>query len=223
MLQCIHTPRGVERDRDDLLQWPVAVGCLDAISDFKRYLFISMNSKEIKWNELGCRSPLCTYRLHWARITCWGWWDEWHGTTPQTHESKFEPWRPAPYLSVAEAPHNIKKIFTSERGRKNVFLWNVKTRVGFESVISDFPSRHLYPLHQGPRPMSQTTREMWNISLLHPRSKSLQEPSERAHGHSWAPNIHSPVRRKKTAFKKLKSWRSLCRDAETVQDFRGAH
>ena len=108
----------------------------------------------------------------------------------------------APYLSVAQAPHNKKKIFTSERGGKNVFLWNVKARVGFEPVISAFPSRHLYPLHQGPRPMSQTTREMWNISLLHPRSKSLQEPSERAHGHSWAPNIHRPVPRKKNGLQK---------------------
>ena len=37
---------------------------------------------------------------------------------------------------------------TSERGKK-FFYWNLDARVGFEPVISDFPSRQLKPLHQG--------------------------------------------------------------------------
>ena len=45
-----------------------------------------------KWNELGFRPHLCTYRLNWARRTSWGWWDEWDDTALQTQGSKFEPW-----------------------------------------------------------------------------------------------------------------------------------
>ena len=29
---------------------------------------------------MGFRSPLCTCRLNWARITSWGWWDEFDDT-----------------------------------------------------------------------------------------------------------------------------------------------
>ena len=53
-----------------------------------------------KWNEWGFRPPLGTYRLNWARITFWGWWDEWDDTALQTHDSKFELWR-------SEAEHAI--------------------------------------------------------------------------------------------------------------------
>ena len=35
-----------------------------------------------------------------------------------------------------------------------MFLKNLKARVGFEPVISDFLSRQLYPLHQGPHEMT---------------------------------------------------------------------
>ena len=45
------------------------------------------------WNESGFMPPLCTYRLNWARIPSWGWWDDWDATVLQTHDSKFEPWR----------------------------------------------------------------------------------------------------------------------------------
>ena len=47
----------------------------------------------MKWNELGFRPPLCTYRLNWARRTYWGWWDDCDDTVLQTQDSKFEPWR----------------------------------------------------------------------------------------------------------------------------------
>ena len=35
------------------------------------------------WNEWDFMSPVCTYRLNWARITSWGWWDEWDDTALQ--------------------------------------------------------------------------------------------------------------------------------------------
>ena len=52
-----------------------------------------MGGEEIKWNESGFRSPLCTYRLNRVRRTSWEWWDEWDDTVLQTQDSKFEPWR----------------------------------------------------------------------------------------------------------------------------------
>ena len=45
-----------------------------------------------KWNELGFRPLLCTYRLNWVRRTSCGWWDEWDDTVLQTQDSKFVPW-----------------------------------------------------------------------------------------------------------------------------------
>ena len=48
---------------------------------------------EIKWNKSGFMPSLCTYRLNWAEITAWGWWDDWDDTVLQTQDSKFEPWR----------------------------------------------------------------------------------------------------------------------------------
>ena len=45
------------------------------------------------WNEWDFRPPVCTYRLNWARITSWEWWDEWDDTALQTQDSQFEPWR----------------------------------------------------------------------------------------------------------------------------------
>ena len=49
--------------------------------------------KQIKWNESGFRSPLCTYRLNLASKTSWGWWDEWDDTVLQTQDSNFEQCR----------------------------------------------------------------------------------------------------------------------------------
>ena len=36
--------------------------------------------RKMKWNESGFRPPLCTYKPNWARITSWGWWDDWDDT-----------------------------------------------------------------------------------------------------------------------------------------------
>ena len=55
----------------------------------------------------------------------------------------------ARYLTVTEAPHNIESLRVS--GKDNLVFRNLKVRVGCESAISDFPSRQLWPLHQGPR------------------------------------------------------------------------
>ena len=40
-----------------------------------------------QWNKM------FPYRLNWARITPWGWWEEWDDTALQTQDSEFEPWR----------------------------------------------------------------------------------------------------------------------------------
>ena len=39
--------------------------------------------RKCTWNEWDFRPPVCTYRLNWARITSWGWWDEWDDTAIQ--------------------------------------------------------------------------------------------------------------------------------------------
>ena len=44
-----------------------------------------------KWNESGFRPPMCTHRLNWARITSWGWWDDWDDTVLQTQDSNSSP------------------------------------------------------------------------------------------------------------------------------------
>ena len=61
---------------------------------------------------------LCTYRLNLVRRTSWGWWDEWD-------DKGFE---------IRALGRGSPKywIFTSERGRNILFLWNLEARVGFE-------------------------------------------------------------------------------------------
>ena len=85
-----------------------------------------------KWNELGFRPPLCTYRLNWARRTSWGWWDDWDDTVLQIQDSKFEPWR-------SEAEHATSRsrklptilTFTRWWGR-NIFVSLKPPRPGTE-------------------------------------------------------------------------------------------
>ena len=45
-----------------------------------------------KWNELGFRPPLCTYRLNWTKRTFWWWWAE-CDTAIRTQDSTLRPWR----------------------------------------------------------------------------------------------------------------------------------
>ena len=90
-----------------------------------------------KLNEWDFRPHLFTYRLNWARITSWGWWNEWDDTVLKTHDTKFEQWQ-------SEAEHAILGhgispqywIFTCARERNILFPWNLKANVGFEPVIS---------------------------------------------------------------------------------------
>ena len=68
-----------------------------------------------KWNESGFRPPLCTYRLNWARITSWGWWDDWDDTVLQTQDSKFEPWRSEAEHATSRS-RRLPTILTFTRG-----------------------------------------------------------------------------------------------------------
>ena len=81
------------------------------------------------------------YRLNSAWKTAWGWWDD---TLLQTHNSKFEPWRPQDEHATSQSRRFPQYwIITSEQGRNILFLWNFKARVGFEPAISDIPSRQI--------------------------------------------------------------------------------
>ena len=86
---------------------------------------------KMKWNESGFRPLLCTYRLTWARRTCWGWWDEWNDTALQTQDSKFEPW----WSEAEHATSRSRRLPTImnlyEWARKNLFfLWNLEGQSG---------------------------------------------------------------------------------------------
>ena len=70
---------------------------------------------ELKWNELGFRPPLCTYRLNWARRTSWGWWDDWDDTVLQTQDLKFEPWRSEAEHATSRS-RRLPTILTFTRG-----------------------------------------------------------------------------------------------------------
>ena len=89
---------------------------------------------DMKWNESGFRPPLCTCRLNWAKITSWGWWDDWDDTLLQTQDSKFEPWR-------SEAEHATYRsrrlptigLLTFKRGwGRNIFVSFKPPRPGTE-------------------------------------------------------------------------------------------
>ena len=82
-----------------------------------------------KWNESGFKPPLCTYRLNWARITFWGWWDD---TVLQTHDSKFEPWRSEAEHATSRS-RRLPTILTFTRGwGRNNFVSFKPPRAGTE-------------------------------------------------------------------------------------------
>ena len=85
-----------------------------------------------KWNESGFRPPLCTYRLNWARITSWGWWDDWDDTVLQTQDSKFEPWRSEAEHATSRS-RRLPTILTFTRGwGRNNFVSFKPPRPGTE-------------------------------------------------------------------------------------------
>ena len=61
-------------------------------------------------------------------------------------------------------------IFTSEQGRNVLLHWNLNAREVLEPAISDFPSRQLYQLHQGPIPVQQRERNQTqsHVSVANP-------------------------------------------------------
>ena len=75
-----------------------------------------------KWNESGFRSPLCTYRLNWARRTSWGWWDDWDDTVLQTQDSKYEPWRSEAEHATSRS-QRLPTILTFTRGWGRNIFW----------------------------------------------------------------------------------------------------
>ena len=77
---------------------------------------------EMKLNESGFRSPLCTYRLNWTRRTSWEWWDDWDDTVLQTQDSKFEPWWSETEHATSRS-RRLSTILTFTRGwRRNNFV-----------------------------------------------------------------------------------------------------
>ena len=89
-----------------------------------------------KWNEWCFRK--CG--LNWARNTSWGWWDEWDDTALQTQNSSPGGLKPST-LPLGHGGSPIYRIFTIDRGRNILFLWNLNVTAGFEPAISDIPSR----------------------------------------------------------------------------------
>ena len=96
-----------------------------------------------KWNESGFRPLLCTYRLNWAWITSWGWWDEWDGTALQTQDSKFKPWR-SEAVHATSWSHKLPIILTFTSG------WGRNIFVSFKS----------------PRPGNEPWTLAWNAAVL---------------------------------------------------------
>ena len=74
-------------------------------------------------NESGFRSPLCTYRLNWARRTSWGWWDDWDDTVLQTQDSKSEARRSEVEYATSRS-QRLSTILIFTRGwRRNIFCF----------------------------------------------------------------------------------------------------
>ena len=85
-----------------------------------------------KWNESGFRPLLCTYRLNWARIIYWGWWDDWDDTVLQTQDSKFEPWWSEAEHATSR-PRRLPTILAFTRGwGRNIFVSLKPPRMGTE-------------------------------------------------------------------------------------------
>ena len=77
----------------------------------------------MNWNEWGFRPSLCRYRLNWAKITSWGWWDEWDDAAFQPQDSKFEPWR-----------SEFKQ--TTSRSQRHPTILNLYEWVGMKHFVS---------------------------------------------------------------------------------------
>ena len=108
----------------------------------KEYISTSIEERQkMKWS--GFRPPLCTYRLNWARITSWGWWDDWDDTVLQTQDSKFEPWR-------SEAEH------ATSRSRRLPTILTFTRGWGRNNFVSFKP----------PRPETEPRTLAWKAAVL---------------------------------------------------------
>ena len=94
-----------------------------------------------KWNECGFRPSLC--KLGQENLLRMVRWIRWH--CPPDTEFKIRAlavWGRARYF-LGHGASLQYWIFTSERRRNMLFLWNLNDRAGFETAISDFASRQL--------------------------------------------------------------------------------
>ena len=145
---------------------------------------LGVTSSNKKWNELGFRPPLCTYRLNWARRTSWGWWDDWDETVLQTQDSKFEPWR-SEAEHVTSRSQRLPTILTFTRGwGRNIFVSFKPPRPGTEprtlawkaAVLTTALGPPPYIVKQGWAngwPLSQNPKQHLNNTGLYQPRKSI--------------------------------------------------
>ena len=133
----------------------------------------TLSQRTRKWNESGFRTPLCTYRLNWARRTSWRWWDDWDDTVLQTQDSKFEPWR-----SEAEYATS-RSLLTFTRGwGRNIFCFFQTAETGNRtpnSSVKGSGANH-YPRAPAPaytkRRLTSNVGSMFNVLRRRPNIDS---------------------------------------------------
>ena len=100
---------------------------------FKCWMFYCRKKNEMN-RALG--HLLCTYRLHWARRTSWGWWDDWDDTVLQTQDLKFEPWRSEAEHATSRS-RRLPTILTFTRGwRRNILCFFQTAETGNQTPNS---------------------------------------------------------------------------------------
>ena len=131
----------------------------------KNYGVMLWKGVGVKWNESGFRPPLCTYRLHWARRTSWGWWDDWDDTVLQTQDSKFEPWRSEAEHATSRS-RRLPTILTFTRGwGRSIFVSFKPPRPGTEPRTLAWKAAVLTTT-LGPPPRRRCTRSNIYIYIL---------------------------------------------------------
>ena len=92
--------------------------------------YIKSDSSRFKLRMKDCMNGILgTYRLNWARISFWGWWDKWDipPPPPQTQDSKFKPgWFVHHIIDRKHTSYNYR--FTSVN---TIMLCNLKSCVSW--------------------------------------------------------------------------------------------
>ena len=101
--------------------------------------------------------PLCTYRLNWARIISWGWWDEWDDTALQTQDSKFEPWR----FEAEHALGNHNTEYLRVSGEKTFVFLKLECQSGGRTSDLRLAKQAALTIAPGPRP--DVSLKTWTI------------------------------------------------------------